>query len=390
MIFSILFTSDVVVLIIIIGVLFFIRAVACIPAYLRPVRFCKKASEGKISYARELPPVSVIVYAQNDAEHLESFLPNILTQDYPEFEVIVINDGSTDHTKEVLMNLQKDNPHLYQTFIPEESRNLSRKKLALTLGVKAAKYDIVLLTDANCYPISSEWIKTMARNFVPGTEIVLGYGSYEDKKQRGESYRMLDMLYRAFRYFSCAIKGRPYMGSGVNLAYRKHLFFDNRGFSDHLNLHFGDDDLFVNKICTRTNTRVELSPESRMIEVFYNNRQAWKEQKLRYDFTSRFLKHSPRFFYRFDWFTRYLFFAVVGFSVYKGFENPLFWIVAGAAVLLRYIVQLIMGYRIKKYFPIKNIPVAIVMFDLFQPIVDVYFHFVGMLNKKRNYTWKKK
>ncbi len=390
MIFSVLFTSDIVVLIIIIGVLLFIRAAVCLPVYLRPVRFLKKSSEGKFSYVQTLPPVSVIVYAQNDAEHLASFLPDVLAQDYPKFEVIVINDGSTDHTKEVLMNLQKDNPHLYQTFIPEESRNLSRKKLALTLGVKAAKYDVVLLTDANCRPVSSEWIKAMARNFVPGTEIVLGYGSYENKKQRGESYRMLDMLYRTLRYLSYAIKGRPYMGSGVNLAYRKHLFFENRGFSDHLNLHFGDDDLFVNKICTRTNTRVELSPESRTVEVFCNNRQAWKEQKLRYDFTSRFLKHSPRFFYGFDWFTRYLFFAVVCFCVYKGFENRLFWVVAGTAVVSRYIVQLIVGYRIKKYFPVKNIPVVTVLFDLFQPIVDVYFRFIGKLNKKKNYTWKKK
>lgn len=390
MTFNFLFTPDVIALIIVIGTLLLIRAAMCLPVYLRPIRFLKKTSAGKIPYLQTLPPISIIVYAQNDAEHLKSFLPEILTQKYPEFEVIVVNDGSTDHTKEVVMNLQKENPHLYQTFIPEESRNLSRKKLALTLGVKAAKYDIVLLTNANCRPASAEWIKTIARNFVSDTDIVLGYSSYENKKQKGESYRMADTLYHTLRYLSYAIKKRPYMGSGTNLAYRKHLFFENKGFSDHLNLHFGDDDLFVNKICTRTNTRVEPSPESRIVEIFKNNAQAWRELKLRYDFTSRFLKHSPRFFCTFELLTRYGFFITIGFAVYKGFSNPAFWIAAGVAVLLRYVALLLTAYRIKKHFPLKNIPIIVAVFDLFQPTVDLYYRFIGTLHKKKNYTWRKK
>ena len=385
-----LFTPDVFVWMIAVGVLLLLRAVICLPLYGRPLRFLKKASEGKVSYVSSLPGVSVIVYAQNDAENLQSFLPDILKQHYPAFEVIVINDGSTDHTKEVMMNLQKEYPHLYQTFIPEESRNLSRKKLALTLGVKAARYDIVLLTNANCRPVSARWIETMARNFVPGTEMVLGYGCFGCKKQSGDSYRMMDRLAWALRYLSYAIKGRPYMGSGVNLAYRKALFFEHKGFSDHLNLHFGDDDLFVNKVSTRTNTRVELSPESRVEELFDDNRQAWVEQKLRYGFTARFLRHAPRLFGAFEWITRYGFFALVGWALYKGFSNPILWVLGGSVLLLRFVVLLWVGYRIKRYFPLRNLPGALLLFDLFQPIVDLYYRWVGAMNKKKNYTWKKK
>lgn len=390
MAFSFLLTPEGIGLIAIVVILLLFRGIICLPVYLRPRRFIKKTRGGEISYTSALPPVSVIVYAQNDAEYLESFLPCILAQDYPTFEVIVINDGSTDHTKEVVMNLQERNPHLYQTFIPEESRNLSRKKLALTLGIKAAKYDIVLLTNANCHPVSSEWIGTIARNFVSGTDIVLGYSFYERRKSRGESYRMMDMLYHTLRYLSFAIKGRPYMGTGANLAYRKQLFFDNKGFSRHLNLHFGDDDLFVNEIATRTNTRVELSPESRIVESFGNNRQAWKEQKLRYDFTSRFLKGGSKVFYTFDWVTRYLLFTAIGWLVYMGFENPVYWMIAGVVVVLRYTVLLIVAYKIKKEFPLKNLPVVVPEFDLFQPVTDLYYRLVGMTSTKKNYTWKKK
>ena len=143
----------------------------------RPFRFYRKSEKGKIPYSAERPALSVIVYAQNDAENLIQFMPRILNQDYPQFEVIVVSDDSTDDSKDILTSLQAQYDNLYFTYVPEGSRNLSHKKLALTLGIKAARYDIVVFTNANCCPPDNQWLASIARNFVPGTDIVLGYTS---------------------------------------------------------------------------------------------------------------------------------------------------------------------------------------------------------------------
>lgn len=198
----------------------------------RPFRFYQKEKNGKIEYTHQYPAVSVIVYAQNDAENLVKYMPKILNQAYPEFEVIVVNDDSTDDSKDILSVLETQYKNLYHTYVPEGSRNLSHKKLALTLGIKAARYDIVVFTNANCDPGNNEWLATIARNFVPGIDIVLGYTAIERKEKEKLSfwYCSYDQLLFSIRYLSFALINRPYMGVSSNMAYRKELFFKNKGF----------------------------------------------------------------------------------------------------------------------------------------------------------------
>lgn len=159
-------------------------------------------------------------------------MPKILNQAYPEFEVIVVNDDSTDDSKDILSVLETQYKNLYHTYVPEGSRNLSHKKLALTLGIKAARYDIVVFTNANCDPRNNEWLATIARNFVPGIDIVLGYTAIERKEKEKFSfwYCSYDQLLFSIRYLSFALINRPYMGVSSNMAYRKELFFKNKGF----------------------------------------------------------------------------------------------------------------------------------------------------------------
>ena len=266
-----------IILFIIMFVLFSIQVFYYLYFYRKPLKYLESEEKGDVLYTDKRPGVSVIVYAKNDAEHLEVFLSSILSQNYPDFDVIVVNDGSTDETRDVVTRLESEYDNLYQTYIPDEARSLSRKKLALTVGIKAAKHDIVMLTNANCEPEGSDWLTYMMRNFVEGVDIVAGYAYIDGEGQRKRRYVAYDRLMFTLRYVSYILLHKTYMAEGYNLAYRKDLFFRNKGFSKHLNLHYGDDDLFINEVATADNTRIELSPESRMIIHYENNFKAWRE-----------------------------------------------------------------------------------------------------------------
>ena len=221
------------------------------------------------------PPVSVIVYSQADGHNLRTLLPQILGQDYPSpFEVIVVNDESSDNTETIVNELELKHPNLYMTFAPERARNLSRRKLSITLGIKAARYDALLHTCGNCRVESPLWMRAMMRHFAAGKEVVIGYAepTGEDlaDTDRRPRRRAFDFMWQAVRGLSSAIAGRPFMGTGYNLAYSRRLFFSHKGFSRTLNLNYGDDDIFIREIATRANTAVELSAEARVRAVEYS------------------------------------------------------------------------------------------------------------------------
>ncbi len=207
-------------------------------------------------------PVSVVICAKNEEENLKANLPLILEQDYPLYEVIVVNDASTDNSMNVLMDLQQKYSHLRTSSIKENVHIRKGKKLALTLGLKAAKYDWVLLTDADCSVTGNKWLATMQRNFRKEAGIVLGYGGYRRNKGLLNMVIRYDTFFIALQYMGFALAGFPYMGVGRNLAYRKELFFRNKGFATHYELASGDDDLFVNEVARRDGTRIEIRSES--------------------------------------------------------------------------------------------------------------------------------
>ena len=356
----------------------------------RPFRFYQKEKNGKIEYTHQYPAVSVIVYAQNDAENLVKYMPKILNQAYPEFEVIVVNDDSTDDSKDILSVLETQYKNLYHTYVPEGSRNLSHKKLALTLGIKAARYNIVVFTNANCDPRNNEWLATIARNFVPGIDIVLGYTAIERKEKEKLSfwYCSYDQLLFSIRYLSFALINRPYMGVSSNMAYRKELFFKQKGYSKYLNLQRGEDDLFINQIVTKTNTRVETDFNATMrIQPVYRYKN-WKEEKISYMATARFYRGAQRYLSGFETFSRLLFYVACMAGIVFGILN-FHWLVAGIALLiwlLRYITQAIvinrtakeMGGGRKYYF---SLPI----FDILQPIQSLNFKLCRLFRGKGDF-----
>ncbi len=227
-------------------------SIVLLPVFLLSALLLKrKANKGNIHFQTAQPPVSVIICAKNESKNLSDFLPSILTQDYPNYEVIVVNDGSTDESEIVLANLERTYKHLYHTYIPENVKVMSPKKLALTVGIKAAKYDYLLFTDADCQTVSDKWIANMMRNFSPETDFVLGYGAYEQKPGFLSHLVSYDTFFILLQYMGFAYRGKTYMGVGRNMAYRKQLFFDRKGFASILHLQSGDDDLFINKAATK-------------------------------------------------------------------------------------------------------------------------------------------
>lgn len=244
--------------------------------------------------AQRLPPVSVIVYTRScDLEAAERNLPLIMEQDYPApFEVIAVNIDESEEIDSALTRLAIGYPTLRATFIPGSSANVSKKKLAITLGVKAAAYDTVLVTAANCSPQSGLWLASMTRHFDETTGLVIGYSHNLPESDRafGHRYRSFDTVTEAADYLSAALRGHTFRGNGNNIAYKKELFFANKGFSSSLNLKYGDDDIFISEIARKCGTAVEISPESILAESHQNYPYRFKIEKQRRAFTAKFVR----------------------------------------------------------------------------------------------------
>ncbi|HUM46135.1 MAG TPA: glycosyltransferase [Chitinophagales bacterium] len=264
----------------VIQLLYLLVIFRCLAIYKQPVQ------------VPEWPPVSVIICARNESVRLERNLPQILEQEYPEFEVVVVNDNSQDESELLLMRLAAKYPRLVVRTITQESNIMQGKKYPLTVGIRAAKNEVVLLTDADCVPAGKQWIRDMAAVFSTQTEIVLGYAPYRKYAGFINKYIRYETFMTGLCYLSFALAGIPYMGVGRNLAYRKRIFFNNNVFPKHPHLISGDDDLLINKAATNTNTIVQISNDSFMFSEPKKSWDEYWEQKRRHVSTGRYYKFS--------------------------------------------------------------------------------------------------
>lgn len=241
------------------GILCIIQLCYVFGIYNRIHQLFKKGNEPS---ATDLPPLSVIIVTKDSGSALNQNLPAILEQDYPKFEVIVINDKSAGEDEDILKLLSDRYENLYHTFIPKTARYVSRKKLGIAMGIRASRYDWIVVTEPYCYPVSKNWLRSLAAQMTPSTDIVLGYSNYLPKKGWFARRIITDSFFHSLRYLGMALAGHPYMGVGCNLAYRKSLYEKHKGFADHLQLQRGEDDLFINAVANKYNTRVASGPDS--------------------------------------------------------------------------------------------------------------------------------
>lgn len=214
--------------------------------------------------------VSIIICAKNEAKNLKSNLPFILQQHYKCFEVIVVNDRSNDETVEIILEFQKNYPILR---LINSSRDKIGKKFALADGIQAAKYKVLLLTDADCRPNSLDWLRLMQSPIEGEIAISLGYAPYHRYAGWLNRFIRYETFYTALQYIAFALWGHPYMGVGRNLLYQKSLYEKVGGFNSHGHIASGDDDLFINAVSHTNNIAVVIDKRS---FVFSEPKRDWR------------------------------------------------------------------------------------------------------------------
>lgn len=318
-----------------------------------------------------LPSVSLVVCARNEYTNLENNIPLLLAQDYPHFELVVVNDCSDDGSEVLLSDFARTDSRLKVVHLRQNLNFFHGKKFPLSMGIKSAQNEIILLTDADCKPSSNQWMKTIASHYNKYTEVVLGYSPYEKQKSLLNLFIRFDTLLIGMQYLSFALAGKPYMGVGRNLSYRKSLFLKNKGFTAHYNIPSGDDDLFIHQVAKKTNTAIDVSADAMVVSRPKTSFSAWLRQKRRHLSTGKYYKTGIKanlglyaltqitFYISFIW----LFFLAIPFYI------PL------ALYALRLISQLIIfgksSQKLGDKIPILFVPLAEIFFIIFNPLLVI-------------------
>lgn len=314
-------------------------------------------------------PVSLIVCAKNEAENLKKHIPLWLQQEYSHFELILINDASTDETLAVMESFAVDNPIIQIVNVKNNEAFWGNKKYALTLGIKRAKSERLIFTDADCYPASKMWLSRMVAHFSAEKKIILGYGAYEKRPGLLNKLIRFETLMTAIQYLSYANAGMPYMGVGRNLAYSSSLYYENNGYMGHINLASGDDDLFVNEAATTSNVSVCMDKDAFTYSIPKKSFQDWISQKKRHYTTASFYKLNHRFLLSLYFLSNILFWVLALISLFTDF-----WKISLPFIFIRVLFQyIIIGKAAKKlreldlvaFFPFYEIFLILTQLSIF-------------------------
>jgi len=322
-----------------------------------------------------LNPISVIICARNEIKKLENYLPEILAQDYPDFEVVIVNDRSWDGTADLLENYLKKYDRLKVVTVSEGDKFIAGKKFAVTMGIKAAAYEWLVFTDADCIPASKNWLRGMQQPLDSNTEIVLGYSPYLKKKTLLNCIIRLETFFTAVNYLSFCLKGMPYMGVGRNMAYKKSLFFKNKGFAAHMHIPSGDDDLFVNANANNRNTVICMHKDTHVWSEPKTSFMAYLRQKKRHYGAGKLYQKKHIFVLSVQYIFQLLFYAfgaaVLCFNdmLYIGLGIFALSILTRTFVYTRLLNRLNYG-ELKWWLPILEVVLAI--FLVFNGLVSIF------------------
>lgn len=355
--------------------------------------FSRLAFFNKKKYDNDKPkyePVSVIVCAKDAYEYLIELVPRILSQDYPEFELVIVNDCSTDETTDYLKALVDQRPDINVVSLTQSLNFFHGKKFPLSMGIKSAKHDLLLLTDADCLPENDQWIKSMVGAYKNGTEVVLGYSPYFTRKGLLNKLIRFDTLYTAIQYLSMALANMPYMGVGRNLSYRRELFYKNKGFTSHYTIPSGDDDIFVSQVANKHNTRIFIDPECHVESEPKHTFSSWIRQKRRHYSTANMYKRSTNIILGMLLSSRLFYYAsaVTLFCLPEAFVCntgcPLYYVAIGGFMLLHGISMDWIYIKSAKQLGEKNLGL------FFTPVYDVFFTLFTTILGIRNTFFKPK
>lgn len=345
-------------------------------------RLLKKT--GKSEHPQKWQSVSVIVCAQSEYENLQKLVPAILNQQYPDFELVIVDDASWDHTTNYLEELQLSEPRVKAVFVTEDMKKNSKgKKLALTLGVKAAKHEILLLTDADCMPNSEHWITEMVLPYHenPNTEIVLGYSPFIKRHAWTNLVAQMENLLTAISYLGYAINRNPYMGVGRNLSYKKSLFFRVKGFASHHHIASGDDDLFVQDAANTTNTAVCMNPKAFVNTTAKKTFKEWFQQKKRHNYVGKYYKKSHQFQLAFFAVIHGLFWAVLATNIV--FPETRWWSLI--FLLVFWLIKIPFIFKVFKKLKRSNYALWLPFFDFFYLFYNLVFGTITLFGRQKKW-----
>lgn len=338
--------------------------------------------------------VSVIVYDSAPEDNLDSYLEAIMQQDYPDFEVILITESTREGTEMLINKYSGMYNHLYITFLPPGSHNLSRRKMAYTIGIKAAKNDIVLTTVTNAFPDSDQWLTKMMEPFNSNKSIglVLGYSRINFNELKGirKWYRQFDMVMTDAIWVAYALEGKPYRGEGNNLAFLKRLFFEHKGYASSIFLKYGDDDIFVNELAKTTESTMVLSPEATVTMRWGNlANKIWAEQKSRHNFDARWLPSKPRTVATSFSICLWIMTGCAIAAGITGLPGIIPAIIALLILLTSSIVEIVTYRGAAAKLGAKRLWWSVPLFMLVRPIYNLFFKEIRKELKLNNYIWQR-
>jgi glycosyltransferase involved in cell wall biosynthesis len=329
----------------------------------------------------EKASVSVVVTAHNQYNDLKLNLPFLLEQDYPEFEVMVVNDNSDDGSDELLQDMSHQHDNLSIVDLKQSLNWFKGRKFPLSLGIKSAKHEILILTDITCRPVSKEWVEEMVSVYTTKSQIVLAYSTFDTKSKMNLWYRF-SAFYDGLFYLSMAMAGKPFKGIGKNLSYKKQLFYDHKGFSSHYKINVGDDEIFINQTAKKRNTNIQLSPKSKVAVVKLISFAKWLKGEKTRILSRRFFKTGSRLLISLFNTTALLFFASFAVLLIFGFDWMLLIPLFGLRLISQYVI---FGLAAKKLDE-KKLLLFSPLFEILLVIID-FFIWIGLMFGKKN-KWK--
>jgi glycosyltransferase involved in cell wall biosynthesis len=327
-------------------------------------------------------PVSLVLCARDESPNLLKNLPAILAQEYPyTHELVIVDDNSYDDSAYVLEQFQKTYKHINIISLTEKAKFVQGKKFPLSVGIKASKYEILLLTDADCTPASPQWLSNMQGSFKNNIEIVLGYGAYKKRKGLLNKVIRFETFHTALQYLSYSLAGNPYMGVGRNLAYKKGLFNAHKGFTRHNNIPGGDDDLFVNEAATKYNTTININAETFTYSRPKNTWEEWRKQKKRHFSTSKYYKPQHKFLLSL--------YTIAQFFIYPSLTAALLfynWMLVAGVFAIRLISLMIVWFGAMNKLQERDLKPWFLFFDIW--LFFYFIRFAPSLLKKPRANWK--
>ena len=357
------------------------------------IRFSKLAfykRQVRMKVDDELEPVSIVVCARDAYEQLSELIPALLSQDYPQFEVVVVNDCSDDETEEYLKDLERREPRIKPVQLRQHLNFFIGKKFPLSVGIKSASYDLMVLTDFDCMPTSNLWLRSMVSCYDYNTEVVIGYCRMNNTGGLLNRLIRFDALQTGFLYLSSALAGKPYMGVGKNLSYRQRLFFRNKGFTSHYGMTAGEDDIFIGQVATKKNTKVQIDAEDAITCAPPSSFGTWARERCNKYSTIPMHRIGVRFMMALHYWSQFLFYAsfIALLFLSPAFSLPLdtsyaayYYPILAFLFLLRYGSQMILYRGASKRLGEHGLLPGLILWDFIFAFLTPLFRITGRMTK---------